>query len=88
MLINREGNFATGFWNALVLTFALILLVIFGVNLYRWITAPPPEPVHVVQFANPLTGEVEEDRCLILLPPEVSEEPDYRLGEGEECRVP
>lgn len=88
MLIEREGSFAVGFWNALVITLVGVLLILGAVNLYRWLTAPPPEPGHVVQIANPVTGAVEPDRCLILLPAEVSEEPDYRIGEGEECRVP
>lgn len=71
MLIEREGNFFVGMYNALVITVGLLLLFLVVLNMYRWITAEP-EPV-------------EEAQCLILLPPEVSQEPDYRVGRGKEC---
>lgn len=71
MLIEREGNFFVGIWNALVLTVGALLIFIVVLNLYRWMAAPP--------------APVEEAQCLILLPPEVSQEPDYRVGRGKEC---
>lgn len=86
MLVMRENDPPTGCWNATLLTLLGLLVIAAAIGIGVGIFAPnkPKEEAVVVEMAHPITGETSSE-CLVLLPPEVSEEPRYRIGRDGEC---
>lgn len=83
------------YWNMFFVSMAMFIAGYVMFQLGRWEAREKPDQTsefHLVQDRAPelfgqLHGEPElSEDCMILLPPEVSEEPRYRIGRGEECR--
>lgn len=84
-MLNRKDDGldpVRGCFNALMITIIGLLAFLVLLNVWRWLMSEGPEPEVRVELEAPVE-EIAE--CLIMLPPEVSEEPDYRLGRGKEC---
>lgn len=99
MLIKEEGNPAVGCVNAFIIMAVTALVICLGFALVSSYLAEEPaeepeELVYVPPLVHPVEGRAdelswqlrgEEGYCLKLLPPEVSEEPDYVVVPAEEC---
>lgn len=100
LFIKEEGNPAVGCWNAFMIMALTALVIAGGFALVSGLLhhEEPAEDTEELVFIPPLDKPVlgradelswqlrgEEGYCLELLPPEVSEEPDYELRSGEEC---
>ena len=74
------------YWNAFLVGLTLLIAGYMLFQLGRWVTREEAPEKRERVFIPPVEEPV--DQCMILLPPEVSEEPRYRIGTGAECFEP
>ena len=86
LFIEREGSPVVGLYNGCMVTIIGILTLLMVIGIARGLMKDEPEPGEQIGvLEGPVLVSVEPDQCLILIQGEDGA-PDYRLGEGEECR--
>ena len=86
-MYNPKRDPSERYWN--MFTAAMIVLVVgwIGFQTLRYALRDEPKPrAPTIDEIYIAPGDECSNECMILLPPEVSIEPDYRIGRGEECQ--
>lgn len=86
-MYNPKKDRGERYWNMFLVSMTLFLALYMMFQFGRWALREEPKekPERAELVYVPPVEELSEE-CMVLLPPEVSEEPRYRIGRGEECR--